>query len=285
MALAPSAVAMLPPMTCTCGKRCLIHCTRSSTACEWPCDVSTTSTSTPAWTSASTRSSVSPPVPTAAPTRRRPSSSFDASGCSVDLRMSLTVMRPRNSIASLTTSTRSSRCWCISALARSRSVPSGTVTSRSPLVMMLDAGWSRFVSNRRSRLVTMPTTRLPSTTGKPEIRCCRVSASTSRTDIVGGIVIGSLTTPLSKRLTFATSAACFAGGMFLCTTPSPPSCAMAMARRVSVTVSIAADSSGMLSPTLAVRRLFRLTSLGTTRECAGTSRTSSNVSAFRAARM
>ena len=54
----------------------------------------------------------------------------------------------------------------------------------------------------------MPTTRLPSTTGSPEMRCRRVSASTSRTDIVGGIVIGSLTTPLSKRLTFATSAAC-----------------------------------------------------------------------------
>ena len=49
------------------------------------------------------------------------------------------------------------------------------------------------------------------------MRCCCVSASTSRTDIVGGIVIGSLTTPLSKRLTFATSAACLAGGMFLWT--------------------------------------------------------------------
>ena len=49
---------------------------------------------------------------------------------------------------------------------------------------------------------------LASTTGRPEIRCCDVSASTSRTVIDGGIVIGSLTTPLSKRLTFATSAAC-----------------------------------------------------------------------------
>ena len=128
-------------------------------------------------------------------------------------------------------------------------------------------------------------TRLPSTTGRPEIRCWRVNASTSRTDIVGGIVIGSLTTPLSKRLTFATSAACLAGAMFLCTTPSPPSCAIAMARRVSVTVSIAADSSGMFSETVPVRRVLRLTSLGTTRECAGTSKTSSNVSAFRTTRM
>ena len=79
------------------------------------------------------------------------------------------------------------------------------------------------------------------------MRWRRVSASTSRTDIVGGTVIGSLTTPLSKRLTFATSAACFAGVMFLWMMPRPPSCAMAMARRASVTVSIAAETSGMFS--------------------------------------
>ena len=35
--------------------------------------------------------------------------------------------------------------------------------------------------------------------------------------------------------------------MFLWMTPMPPSCAMAMAMRASVTVSMAADSSGMLS--------------------------------------
>ncbi len=66
-AFAPSPVATLPPITCTCGKFLLIQRTRSSTPCEWPCEVSTTSTSTPPPTSASTRSSVSPPVPTAAP--------------------------------------------------------------------------------------------------------------------------------------------------------------------------------------------------------------------------
>src|SRR5665811_936098 len=88
--------------------------------------------------------------------------------------------------------------------------------------------------------------------------------------MVGGTVIGSLTTPLSKRLTFATSAAWALGGMFLCTMPMPPSCAMAMARRASVTVSIAADSSGMFSVMLGVRRVWRLTSRGTTVEWAGT---------------
>src|SRR5256886_8872160 len=93
----------------------------------------------------------------------------------------------------------------------------------------------------------MPTTFRPSTTGSPEILCNAVSASTSRTDIVGGIVIGSLTTPLSKRLTFATSAACVLGDMFLCTIPRPPSCAIAIASRPSVTVSIAAESRGIFS--------------------------------------
>ena len=37
------------------------------------------------------------PTPTAAPTRSRPSSSLQAFGCSVDFRMSLTVISPRSS--------------------------------------------------------------------------------------------------------------------------------------------------------------------------------------------
>src|SRR5689334_13648184 len=68
--------------------------------------------------------------------------------------------------------------------------------------------------------------------------------------------------------------------MFLCTTPRPPSCAMAMARPASVTVSIAADSSGIFSEMVLVRRVWRLTSRGTTEEWAGSSRTSSKVRAF-----
>jgi hypothetical protein len=42
---------MLPPTTSTCGKFFLTHLTRSSTPCEWPWAVSTTSRSTPASTS------------------------------------------------------------------------------------------------------------------------------------------------------------------------------------------------------------------------------------------
>ncbi len=48
--------------------------------------------------------------------------------------------------------------------------------------MMFVTGWSSLVSNLRSRLVTIPTTRPAALiTGRPEIRCWRVRASTSRT--------------------------------------------------------------------------------------------------------
>jgi hypothetical protein len=62
-------------------------------------------------------------------------------------------------------------------------------------------------------------------------------------------------------------------------TPMAPCCAIAMARRDSVTVSIAALASGTF------RRMFRVnweatsTALGRTVECCGTSSTSSKVSA------
>ncbi len=51
------------------------------------------------------------------------------------------------------------------------------------------------VSKRRSRLVTMPTTVLPFSTGKPDTPCCRDSSITSRTVTSGPIVIGSRSTP------------------------------------------------------------------------------------------
>ena len=59
----------------------------------------------------------------------------------------------------------------------------------------------------------------------------------------------------------------------------PPSWAMVIARRCSVTVSMAEDSNGTFSSMLRVRRVFSDTSLGSTSEWAGRSRTSSNVSA------
>ncbi|MOA56957.1 hypothetical protein D3C78_1810460 [compost metagenome] len=62
--------------------------------------------------------------------------------------------------------------------------------------------------------------------------------------------------------------------------PMPPSCDMAMARRDSVTVSMAADTSEMFRLMLRVRRVAREVSRGRTSEYAGTNNTSSKVSAF-----
>src|SRR3954469_5365494 len=67
--------------------------------------------------------------------------------------------------------------------------------------------------------------------------------------------------------------------------PMPPSWAMAIAKRASVTVSIAAETTGMFSSSLRVRRLLREASRGRMREWAGRRRTSSKVSAFWITRM
>ena len=60
---------------------------------------------------------------------------------------------------------------------------------------------------------------------------------------------------------------------------------MAMARRDSVTVSIAADTNGRFSVMLRDRRVARLVSRGNTFEYAGTNNTSSKVSALPRRRM
>ncbi len=74
-----SAVATLPAMIST-SKFAFIFETVSITERAWPCEVSTTTTSTPAATIASIRSNASAPVPTAAATRNRPLASFVACG-------------------------------------------------------------------------------------------------------------------------------------------------------------------------------------------------------------
>ena len=74
--------------------------------------------------------------------------------------------------------------------------------------MMLRTGSSSFFSKRMSRLVTMPTSWPPSTTGTPEMLRARVSLITSPMVVSGPTVNGSRITPASKFLTLATSAAC-----------------------------------------------------------------------------
>ncbi len=123
------------------------------------------------------------------------------------------------------------------------------------------------------------------TTGTPEMFSAWVSSITSRIVASGSIVIGSLMMPLSYFLTIWTCRACSAGDMFLWMMPMPPSCAMAMARRASVTVSIAAETIGILRARPLVSRVSRETSRGRISEYAGSRRTSSNVSASSIIRM
>ncbi len=83
--------------------------------------------------------------------------------------------------------------------------------------------------------------------------------------------------PDSKRFTLATSAACASIDRFLCTKPSPPSCAIVMAVRCSVTVSIGDETSGIFMRMPGVSCAERSTSVGCTDEGPGSSNTSSKV--------
>ncbi len=105
----------------------------------------------------------------------------------------------------------------------------------------------------------MPTSLRPSTTGKPWKPCDSINSSTRASGAPGSTVMGSITMPLSCFFTRATSAACSAGVKFLWMTPMPPSCAMAMAMREPVTVSMADDNSGMGSRRLRVSCVDRST--------------------------
>ena len=62
-------------------------------------------------------------------------------------------------------------------------------------------------------------------------------------------------------------------------TPTPPSCAMAMARRASVTVSMAEERMGILRPIELVTCVRTSAAEGRISEAAGTRSTSSKVSA------
>ena len=132
--------------------------------------------------------------------------------------------------------------------------------------MTLEMGWSNLVSKRRSRLVTMPTSLSPTTTGTPEMPRALVMSMTWRMVVSGVTVMGSTTTPLSYFLTRLTSRTCASMGMLLWTMPMPPSWAMAMASRASVTVSMAADMIGRFRRMPRVSWVERSTSRGSTSE-------------------
>ena len=123
-----SAVATLPAMISV-PKVFLIHDTVSTTPFEWPWAVSTTSTSTPAFTRAVIRSSRSAPTLTAAATSNRPVASFAAFGKFSRFSMSLTVISPSRSPEPFTSRSFSMRCCPSSAVASSIEIPTGAVTS------------------------------------------------------------------------------------------------------------------------------------------------------------
>ena len=123
-------------------------------------------------------------------------------------------------------------------------------------------------------------TRRPSSSviGTPEILYVCMSSSAAATGAAAGSVTGSTIMPASERLTLSTSAACSSTERLRWTTPMPPSRASAIAARASVTVSIAADTIGISSSIVRVRRVRVETSPGSTLDSDGTSSTSSKVS-------
>ena len=118
-----------------------------------------------------------------------------------------------------------------------------------------------------------------STTGIPEMPCARISARASASVASGPMVTGLTTMPDSNFLTWRTSSACPAGDKLRWITPMPPACAMAMASRDSVTVSIAADRIGIDSSMSPAIRVAMSVSPGITSEWPGCNSTSSKVSA------
>ena len=118
-----------------------------------------------------------------------------------------------------------------------------------------------------------------STIGTPDTLKRAIRLAASRSDAVSGNVYGLMMIPLSLRFTMSTCIAWRSMDMFLCSTPIPPARAIAMAISASVTVSIAADTSGTFSSILRVNHDRVDTSLGCVMEWRGASRTSSNVSA------
>ena len=177
------------------------------TRSECPCAVSTSNTSTLAFTSSSARSMKSPVTPSAAPTRSLPCSSFAACGYLMRFWMSLTVMSPFRRNASSTTRSFSTRCLCRIFPASSSAVPTGTVI-RFSRVITCSTGRSVRDSKRKSRLVRIPTSLPFEVTGTPEILKRRMISRASEIRASGLMVTGSTIMPLSDRFTLSISSAC-----------------------------------------------------------------------------
>ena len=275
---APSAVATLPatisarPPT---ASRTRPRASRASS--EWPCAMSSTSTSAPASWRAWARSTTSPRTPIAAPTARRPRSSLVASGRSVRCSRSRSVMSPTRRSSSATSGSFSTRASRSRRAACSAVVPGAPTTRRPRGVMSSATGVSGSVWSITSRRVSMPASRSsPSTTTSPLTPWSSIRSSASASRAPAPIVWGSGITRASARLTRATSATCCSTERKRCTMPMPPSRAMAIAISDSVTVSMLAETIGAA---MRSRRVSRVETLTSDRELIplrrGASRTSS----------
>ena len=191
------------------------------------------------------------------------------------------VMSPASLPSSSIRGSFSTRCLANVAMTSLAPIPTGPVmrpsvvmTSRTRVVWR-----SKPETKRMSRFVMIPTRRRSgSTTGRPEMRYCAQSASTSSIVASGVVVIGSVIMPDSLRLTWSTMAAWSSIERLRCRMPIPPSRASAIAMRVSVTVSIALDRSGVATVIRRVSREDVSASLGMTSVCPGSRSTSSYVS-------
>nr|QDY92659.1 hypothetical protein fos2004AM_00028 [uncultured Planctomycetota bacterium] len=193
--------------------------------------------------------------------------------------MSRIVIRPASLPAS---STRSS----FSTLARLRiasassSVVCGGALTRFSLVITSARRLSVDSRNLRSRRVRMPTSVWSGRViGMPLTFWSRMTSWARATESSGCKVTGSRMTPLSERLTLCTSRVCASMLRLRWMTPMPPSWASAIARVLSVTVSIGALMRGVFIRMLRVSRVPTSISRGWTEARRGTSSTSSNVRA------
>src|SRR5579884_2028171 len=125
----------------------------------------------------------------------------------------------------------------------------------------------------------MPTSLPCLVMGTPEMRKRFMTSRASLILFSGAMVTGSTIMPLSLRFTRSTSSACRSIGMLRWMNPMPPCWASAMASRDSVTVSMAALTTGIFNAILRVRQVRVSASAGSTLLRAGSRSTSSNVKA------
>ena len=242
-----------------------------------PCAESMTSASTPASTKAFALSN--PPTPIAAATLSLPSSSLFAFGYSFFFFRSFIVIKPTSLLLSSTIGSFST-LFPAKILAASSSVqPFGAVIS-GIFVITSPTFLSKAFSKRKSRFVRIPSKVLfSSTTGTPEMWYSPIMSSAWLTLSSGRTKTGSKIIPLSLFFTLFICFTWLSISIFLWITPIPPRRAIAIAARVSVTVSIAADTSGIFRLMFFVNFVVISTSFGSTSEYCGTKSTSSKVRA------